>query len=499
MRRFVPLSLLTGVLAAAMFLTLMSACMIGGQAPRHATRSGQAAGATASTSTQAPGSIGRSPLHVLGTHIVDRNNRPVLLRGVNRYSLEYRCRGDGHFALGDFAAMVSVWRLNYVRIQVSPAYWFNLESVCPTYQTTLIGAIRSAEMAGLYVEITVGRTEPFPANAAEAVTGGKGYPMPADLDLDFWRQFAAHYAADPAVFFDPYSEPHLISAAIWHDGGMVTVTDCATYTCGTYHTPGMQAEVDLINAVAPGHLVVVGGMYGSASQSAVLSGYVVTGSNVVYDIHTYKDTVAPNEATWNDKFLYVANRYPVIADEFGRGSTATSGCERDVDVMREFDNLGTGYAPWVWEAANNTWSLLASWDGTPSAYGQHIHDYFVGKPVSCGQAASSSIQVSTWGASWATPTRVAPGDSVTFTTNTTMSFQAPVREDFAVVDGNGATVTHVLWDHLFLSTQAQATHVTYAVSPGLPPGSYSVNITISDTAGTAIYGVCTNALTFTVA
>lgn len=166
--------------------------------------------------------------------------------------------------------------------------------------------------------------------------------------------------------------------------------------------------------------------------------------------------------------------------------------------MREFDDLGTGYAPWVWEAANNTWSLLANWDGTPSAYGQHIYNYLLGRPVSCAPNASSPARVVAWDASWASPSHVAPGSSVTFMTLTTMNLAEPVREEFSLVNSNGATVDHASWEHLFMSTQTQATQITYRVPQTLTSGSYSVSITICDTSGTTTYGARDDALTFVV-
>src|SRR4051794_34156166 len=66
-----------------------------------------------------------SPLHVVGTKILDARNRPVLLRGVNAASLEWTSDGEGHI-LNTVRVAVKDWHANIVRVPLSQDRWFGM-------------------------------------------------------------------------------------------------------------------------------------------------------------------------------------------------------------------------------------------------------------------------------------------------------------------------------------------------------------------------------------
>jgi endoglucanase len=303
-------------------------------------------------------------LHVRGTHIVDGAGNSVTLIGASRYGLEFDCHGDGHYTLADFQAMRS-WGMNAVRLTLSSAYWLNLQNVCPDYRATVADAIANAEQAHLYVMLVLQREAPFPI-PDEIEHGGVQYQMPDINAIPFWRDLAQHYAHDPRVIFELFSEPHDVSWQIWRDGGTVDTDH------GTYQTPGMQALVKLINDIAPGHLVVAGGLVYAYDLSGITSGYALTGSNIVYATHPY-DYDNKQQADWRRAFLNLSLRAPVIATEFGEFD---GGSHYVRQVIAQFTALGTGYFAWAWTAGTGNTDLLAPgrWDGTPSAYGSYIRD-----------------------------------------------------------------------------------------------------------------------------
>jgi endoglucanase len=313
-----------------------------------------------------PAAVSTQGLTVSRNHILDGQGNIVTLVGATRWGLEFDCHGDQHYTLGDFQAMRS-WGMNAVRITLSSAYWLNLANVCPDYQATVATAIHNAEQANLYVMLVLQRESPF-NHLNEITHGGSLYQMPDMNAIPFWQQIGEKYASDPHIIFEIYTEPHDVSWQVWRDGGQVS-TDS-----GPYQTPGMQRLVTLLNTVAPHHLVVVGGLQYAYDLSGVLNGYPIVGNDVVYATHPY-DYSNKQPADWSRAFGELAQRAPVIASEFGEFDGGTHYIKQ---VLAYFMSAHTGYFAWAWTAGTGNTDLLKTgvWNGTPSAYGQYIHDAF---------------------------------------------------------------------------------------------------------------------------
>lgn len=308
-------------------------------------------------------------LHVQGNHIVDDQGNIVTLVGAARWALEFACHGDQHYTVADFQAM-RAWGMNAVRLTLSSAYWLNLDGFCPDYQQTVEDAVSNAEAAGMYVMLVLQHETPTTADASSEIGyGGLLYQMPDMNAIPFWAELGQRYADDPNVIFEVYTEPHDVSWRVWRDGGEV-------YTAGgAYQTPGMQRLVTLLNRVAPDHLVVVGGLTYAYDLSGVTAGYGITGSNIVYATHPY-DYSNKQPGDWERAFGALARTAPVIASEFGEFD---GGSHYIKHVLAYFMALHTGYFAWAWTAGTGSTDLLQTgvWDGTPSAYGQYIHDAYL--------------------------------------------------------------------------------------------------------------------------
>ena len=63
------------------------------------------------------------PLKVVGTQILNSNNEPVLLRGVNTASLEWTSDGQGHI-LQTVKTAIEDWHVNHIRLPLSQDRWF---------------------------------------------------------------------------------------------------------------------------------------------------------------------------------------------------------------------------------------------------------------------------------------------------------------------------------------------------------------------------------------
>lgn len=298
-----------------------------------------------------------------GNHLIDaRTGQRLVLRGASRWSLDFTCAGDGHFAASDFAAMRG-WGMHTVRFFLSTVFW----RTCPGYLASVNQAITNAEGTGMVVILGVGRDDPYHLAADTACQCGQFYPMPDADVFTFWQQLATRYATDSHIIFEPWNEAHDVNWATWRDGGMVNTTSANGLAAGSYQAVGMQALVGEINALAPARLVLVSGIDWASSLAGLTAGYALQGANIFYEVHIYQrwDPLAD--------FAPLLATVPVIAGEFGINDCCHN---YSMQVMRYFEQAQTGYLAWVW-AQDNASDLLAAngWDGTPSAFGQPIRAF----------------------------------------------------------------------------------------------------------------------------
>jgi Cellulase (glycosyl hydrolase family 5) len=290
---------------------------------------------------------------------------PAFLQGSARWSLEWGC-GDGHDMPADFAAM-RTWHQNTVSITVSSDLWFS--SACPGYRAAVQDAVSAANAAGLYVVLTLQWVNPWPGRCKGP---GAQYPMPDMAEgLPFWQQAGAMLAGDQ-VGFQLFSEPHDVSAAVWRYGGTVTQPRAPGRCAGTYRAVGMQRMTDALARVAPGHLVYVSGLSWARDLSFV-RGRPITGSDVRYSVHLYEEPDWNDPAEWNRTFGFLGRK--VIGLEFG--SFTSSGCPVAPlgAIMGYLKPVTGGMVAWAW--TTGSCGMLASWDGTPSAYGAPIRKEFL--------------------------------------------------------------------------------------------------------------------------
>ena len=322
-------------------------------------------------------------LSIKGTQIVDATGKTVLLLGATRSSLEYECKGDGHFQVADFQAM-KTWGMNVVRIPLWSKYWLHQDpsDPCLNYQQTVAAAVANAEAVGFYVIIDLHWNAPSLAAPEPNRDGSPNhqYDMPdVAHDLPFWQAVAAIYKDDPHVIFEPYAEPHYISWSTWLNGGMVT-----SISGYAYQAIGMQALTDAIRAIAPHTLLILSGNDWGYDLSGIPT-YHVKGTNILYGTHpfNYLGKQAPN---WPNNFGNVAHSYPVIATEFGSYDCKTT---YNTEAIHYFNQLHISWLAWEWGSGACDGSsgpyLISDWSGTPAApYGQYIHDQMLALSKSAG-------------------------------------------------------------------------------------------------------------------
>jgi endoglucanase len=327
--------------------------------------------AKSATPTVPPATNGIS---VQGTQLYYQGHAIALL-GFNRTSLEYSCTGDGHLLPSDFQAMRK-WGANTVRIPLSSEFWADAGGSCPTYRATVQRVVASARAAHLFVVLDLQWSAPFDTYY-DRTHGGVQCPMPdTGKDAAMWQDLATLYSNDTSVLFDLYGEPYNVSWSSWRNGGPITEgcyiigTPTAMREHGTYQAIGMQTLVDQIREIAPDNVIIVAGNNWGYDLAGTNDGYAIAGTNIAYDTHPFHyGNKLPSD--WPRAFGHTAEKYPVIAAEFGSYDCQTGYV---ADAIDYFTAHHISWLAWSWQPGScGGPSLLASWAGTPSApYGRYI-------------------------------------------------------------------------------------------------------------------------------
>lgn len=245
-------------------------------------------------------------LHVVGNQVQTLSGKTVWLQGVNVPSLEWSTRGDN--VLRSITVAIDDWKANIIRLPVHADRWFGKGSDQKdggkSYRELVDQAIEAAETRTAYLILDLHH-----------------YRAPTEESLKFWQDAAARYKNRPSVIFDLLNEPHGISWEIWRNGGVVdekAKSDAPKENNEkqtTFTTLGMQKLVDTIRETGANNVLLAGGLDWSYDLSGILKGYELTdtkGNGIIYDCHVY-----PWKSGWQQKFLIVAEKHPVLLGEVG--------------------------------------------------------------------------------------------------------------------------------------------------------------------------------------
>jgi len=243
-----------------------------------------------------------SPLRVRGNALVTDAGEEVWLQGINVPSLEWSAEGEN--VLRSAKVAVRDWGANVIRLPVSHRFWFGEDG--SGYRELIQKVVEQIANDGAYVILDL--------HHYRAVTA---------RDLAFWREAAFVFKNHPAVIFDILNEPHGISWEVWRDGGWVEpLVDVeedfegeGSRTGEGFHSPGMQAVVEVIRATGAGNVLIAGGLDWAYDLRGIREGYALedpSGRGIVYATHVY-----PWKRDWEEMFLETARLYPVIVSEVG--------------------------------------------------------------------------------------------------------------------------------------------------------------------------------------
>lgn len=318
-------------------------------------------------------------LKVQGNQIVDSDGQPVWLQGVAIPSLEWSNTGDQIQKSVEVA--INEWKVNCIRLPVKDDRWFGRAAGQndggAQYRQIIDNAINYSAARGVYFVIDLHR-----------------FRAPKESDAEFWRDVATKYKDHPAVLFELFNEPHDLPWDVWRDGG--TVTDKKRNTDAqaennekltTFETIGMQKLIDAVRETGAKNIVIVGGLDWSYDLSGILKGYACDdrgGNGIVYSTHVY-----PWKRKWQEKFLDVAEKYPLFLGEVGADAKKMDFMPHSIQEDAETwvpDMLGLiqkhklHWTAWSFHPKASPRVLLDFENYTPTPFwGEHVKRALVGE------------------------------------------------------------------------------------------------------------------------
>jgi hypothetical protein len=307
----------------------------------------------------------------------------VQLRGVNRSGLEYACIGgwgffdSPHPHAPDTPSMIATmksWDINSVRVPLNEDCWLGVNTPRGyggvPYRRIVERYVHSLEAAGLYVILDSHVAAPGRHQALDILRMADRDHAPA-----FWRSLARAFRRDHAVIFDLYNEPHDISWGCWLHGCRIP----AAGHVPAYQAAGMQRLVDAVRSTGARQPLMLGGL----EWSRELGGWLRHEPHdprhqLVASEHNYGG-LAPCDATCQAAILRTVARVPVVMGEIGENDCAHSY----IDGMLPWaDAHRVSYLGWTWDAGGG-WTcrggptLIASYNGTPTAFGAGYRDHLL--------------------------------------------------------------------------------------------------------------------------
>lgn len=300
-------------------------------------------------------------LRVEGNRFVDPQGNPIVLRGVALSDPLHLSEND-QWNRAYFEAIRS-WNANLVRIPIHPEWWRN--AGMDQYFEWLDDGVRWAGELGMYVIIdwhTIG-------NPQTHVPFRPMYRTTREETFYFWNQTATRYQNNPTVaFFELFNEPTNIEGKL----GRLS---------WDYHKRYMEDLIYMIHNIDSSKIALVAGFQWAYDLRTVAEA-PIEADNVAYVTHPYpQKRPEPWEEHWEEDWGFLAERYPIVATEFGFMNADGPGAHVPViadeaygeRIIQFFEERHISWTPWVFDAE---WppQLISDWDYTPTAQGRVFRD-----------------------------------------------------------------------------------------------------------------------------
>ena len=236
-------------------------------------------------------------ISVKGNKFVDPDGNTVLFRGL-AISDPDKLEMQGHWSKDHFVKVKELGT-KLVRIPIHPIAW--RERTPAEYLKLLDQAVGWCTELDMYVILdwhTIGNLE-------TEVFQDPMYVTTKQETYNFWRTISRHYAGHNTVaFFELFNEPttyrEQLGPISWDDWKKIVVN-----------------EITLIRACNPQVIPLVAG-FDWAYDLTPLRLSPIAAEGIAYTVHPYANKrPQPWEPKWEEDFGFAAEKYPVIATEFG--------------------------------------------------------------------------------------------------------------------------------------------------------------------------------------
>lgn len=319
---------------------------------------------------QLPGTTEQLPaLKVAGTRILNSQNQPVRLHGVDVASMEFTSNGEGHI-LQTVNVAIRDWHVNIIRLPLTQDRWFGKapeqKDGGNAYRTLVNQIVMECATQHCYIILDLHWSD-----CNEWGTNIGQHSMPDLNSIAFWKDFAPVYANNPAVLFDLYNEPHDVSWDVWLNGGQITdKPNRWGMVAKNYQCVGMQTVLDTVRATGAKNVVIAGGLDWAYDFSGILDGRQLSdpnGNGVIYANHCY-DNKHDSVNDWIAKMEQATAKFPVIISEFG-GNFGPSKMMPDdnwlLHVLQAIEDHQWSYTAWDLHPRAGP-RLISDWNYTPT-------------------------------------------------------------------------------------------------------------------------------------
>jgi hypothetical protein len=296
-------------------------------------------------------------IKVEGKNIVTENGEVLRLKGVS-FSDPDKLEKNGQWNKHYFQEAKN-WGCNVVRFAVHPTALNNRG--WEAYFDLVDTGVKLATELEMYVIIdwhSIGNlnTEKF---------SNKMYITSMDETVKFWKTVAQKYKGNSTVaVYELFNEPT-------NEGGKLGELSWETWK------PTLEKIIDEITKIDNEKIFLVAGMNWGYFLDEVIEN-PVNRKNVAYCSHPYpQKREKPWEPQWEKDWGSVADKYPIIATEFGFMGADERGahipCISDESygeaIMNYFDKKGISYTIWCFDP-NWPPTLITDWNFTPSRQGK---------------------------------------------------------------------------------------------------------------------------------
>jgi len=283
-------------------------------------------------------------LSVSGNRFVDPTGKPVLLRGVNIADPD-KIESQGHWNR-DFFVKVKATGATVVRIPVHPVAWRGRGA--RNYLALLDQAVQWSTDLGMYVDIdwhSIG-------NLKQGLFQDPMYETSLPETFNFWRTMAARYNGNHTVaFFELFNEPTLFNGKL----GSMTWDEWRQIN---------EEMIALIRASNQEAIPLVAG-FDWAYDLTPLRNSPIRAERIGYVTHPYPNKrTQPWPPKWEEDFGFAADRYPVIATEFGfssRYGPKEMNAGYGADIISYLESRNISWTVWCFDP---DWgpSMISSWE-----------------------------------------------------------------------------------------------------------------------------------------